>query len=552
MLETDTASMREKLMRKTRIDKEFWPPRDAWSYIKLTRHVEWTEEFNLAWYLLNRHVKEGRGQNIATIFEDKKLTYAELSKITNKLGNSLRKLGIKSGDRVSIRIGNRPEFLISDLAIQKIGAIPVPLFLLLKASSIEYIGNDAQIKAVIVDADWLEEVEKTEIDSLEHIIVLKGTKAHKDKGYLIFEELMEEGEEEIEINSIYYHDVAMIHYTSGTTGPPKGCIKTPATLLGHVAGSIDRAKIVESDVICGIPPFAFAFGHATLLFALYAGAAYLFIKKYTTEEFLGQVEKHGATVLGGVPTAYRMMLEFMPNYDLSRVRLLIAGGETFTQQLESDINKVLPQAGIFNCYGYTEMWNFIGTIPKVQPATSLGIPYDEYEARILDKETGKELPTGKVGIISVRGAGATFYWRIPEKQKQVVKDGWFCTDDLAYKDKAGLIWFTARDVDIIKSSGYLIAPYEIESVIGKHPGVETAGCIGTPDPVKGELIKAYIKVKSGHEPTEELIEDLKKFAEEGLERYKIPKVWEFIDEIPTTLSGKTLRRELKEIDSKQS
>jgi acyl-coenzyme A synthetase/AMP-(fatty) acid ligase len=255
-------------------------------------------------------------------------------------------------------------------------------------------------------------------------------------------------------------------------------------------------------------------------------------------------------VVAGVPTVYRRLLPDLAEYDLSSLRLLMAAGETFTPELETRLAEALPQAKVFNFYGYTEIWNFIGTVPGVHPATSLGTPYDEYEAKIIDEE-GRELPVGEVGTIASHGAGACLYWRLPDKQREVIKDGWFVADDLAYKDEKGIIWFKARDVDIIKSSGYLISPYEIEDVLAKHPAVAMAGCIGVPDEVKGEVIKAYLKLKPGHEPSDKLIDELTELAKAKLERYKVPNQWEFIEEMPSTLSGKTLRRGLKELELKK-
>ncbi|RLA99070.1 MAG: hypothetical protein DRG83_13650 [Deltaproteobacteria bacterium] len=544
--------MREELLRRTRIPKEYWPPEDAWPYVKPTRFVEWTEEFNLARYLVERNVEEGRGGKPAIFFEKEAITYDELSRASNKLGSSLKRLGIRSGDRVAIRLSNRPEFVISDFAIQKIGGIVVPMFVLLKAPSIAYILRDAEVKTIIVEADLLDEVEKAGVGDLEHIIVFRGTKAHKEKGYLLWEELLEEGEEDLESEDIYYHDVAMIHYTSGTTGPPKGCIQTPVGLLGHVAGTVNRAGIREEDVICISPPLPFAYGHALLMYTFYVGASCVLLERFTSEEFLTQAARYKATVLAGVPTAYRMMLPEMRDYDLAEVRLLMTAGETFTEELESALKEVFPKANLFNFYGYTEMWNFIGTIPGVHPPTSLGTPYDEYEVKIVDEKTGEELPSGKVGVIMARGAAGALYWRLPDKQRELVRDGWFRSGDLAYRDEKGIVWFKARDVDVIKSSGYLIAPYEIEAVLSRHPAVAMVGCIGIPDVVKGEIVKAYIKLKPGYEPGDKLVEELEKFAEERLERYKVPKRWEFIDEMPTTLSGKVLRRGLKEMEFKRT
>lgn len=538
--------MREDVIRRTRIPKEVWPPEDAWPLVKPTSLVEWKENFNLGKYLLDRNVDEGRGQKAAIFFKDRRISYEELSKQSDKLGSSLKRLGVASGHRVAIRLTNRPEFVVSDFALQKIGAIPVPTFILLKAPSITHIINDANIKTIIVEAALINEVEKAGMAELEHVIVLGGDQSHKDKGFLLWEELLRDGEETLQSTDIYFHDATLIHYTSGTTGAPKGCIQTPTGLLGHIAGTVNRAGITENDVLCISPPLPFAYGHAALMYTLYSGCTCILFDKFSPEEFVKQASKYKATVIVGVPTFYRMMISDIPNYDWRQVRLLMTAGETFTQELELQLKSLLPNSEIFNFYGYTEMWNFIGTIPGVHSPTSLGIPYDEYQIMVVDEETGEQVSTGRVGMIKAHGAAGAFYWGLPEKQRELVKDGWFYSGDLAYVDEEGIFHFKARDVDIIKSSGYLIAPYEIEATLSENPAVELVGCVGVPDPLKGEVIKAFIKLKKGHSPSEALIGELEQFVESRLETYKVPKEWEFVEQMPTTPSGKVLRKKLKE------
>ncbi len=544
-------NMRQELLLRTRVPKEYWPPADAWPSIRPTRLVPWTEDFNLAEYLVERNLDEGREQKRAVFFRDKFLSYGQLSQMSNKLGSSLKRLGIRSGDRVAIRMTNSPEFVISDMAIQKIGAILVPLFVLLKAPSIAHILKDAEVRAVIVDAGLIDEVEKAGIGDGVNVIVYGGNEAHTSKNYLLWERLLEEGDKNAKSENIYYHDAVMIHYTSGTTGSPKGCIQTPVGILGHVAGTVNRAGLREDDILSIAPPLPFAYGHAAVMYALCVGGSFILMERFSVEEFLSQAECYRATVLVGVPTTYRMMLPEIPKYDLSSVRLLMTAGETFTEDLESSLKKILPKVKFFNSYGYTEMWNFIGTIPGVHSATSLGIPYDGYEVKIVDEQTGKEVGVREVGVIKACGAAGTLYWRIPDKQSLVVSNGMFYSGDLAYRDEQGVFWFKARDVDIIKSSGYLIAPYEIEGVLSSHPAVAIVGCIGVPDPVKGEIIKAFVKLKAEFQPSEKLIAELERFAEEKLEKYKVPKAWEFIQEMPVTASGKTMRRGLKELELKK-
>lgn len=539
--------IRQELLSKTRVPKEYWPPADAWPSIEPTRMLPWEEYLNLADILLERNLKQGRGQKGAIFFQDQAVSYEQLARMSAKLANSLKRLGIISGDRVAIRMTNSPEFIVSDMALQKIGAIVVPLFVLLKAPSIAHILQDAEVRMIIVDAGLIDEVEKAGIDAETRVIVYRGvTDLSTRKNFFSWERLLEAGEENITSEKIYCHDAAMIHYTSGTTGAAKGCIQTPLGLLGHVGGTVDRAGIREDDVLAVAPPLPFAYGHAAVIYTLTVGCSCILLERFTVEEFLSQAERRRATVLVGIPTLYRMMLSELPKYDLSSVRLLMTAGETFTAELESSLQNAFPKANFFNFYGYTEMWNFIGTVPGVHSPTSLGIPYDEYKVSIVDEQTRAEVGVGQVGAITASGAAGALYWRLPEKQKSVIKNGMFYSGDLAYRDEQGVIWFKARDMEIIKSSGYLISPYEIEDKLGRHPAVAMVGCIGIPDAVKGEIIKAFIKLKAGYQPSDKLTEELERFATEALEKYKVPKAWEFIDDMPVTASGKTLRRGLKE------
>jgi 2-aminobenzoate-CoA ligase len=540
--------IRDQVLMRTRVPKEYWPPADAWPSIRPTRFVDWTDEFNLASYLVERDLPK-RGEHPAIFFQNRSISYKELSEDSNRLGTSLKKLGIRSGDRVAIRMGNRPEFVISDMAIQKIGAVAVPLFVLLKASSIAHILADAQVATLIADAELMAEVENTEI-GLDRVVLLGDRRESWPENYFSWNVLLQEGSESLESQPIYYHDVAMIHYTSGTTGAAKGCIQTPVGILGHVAGTVQRAGLRKGDVLAVSPPLPFAYGHAAVMYAFYIGGTAVLIERFNVEEYLAQAERHRATVLVRVPTLYRMMLLEMAKYDLSSVRLVMTAGETFTSELEYALREALPQAGFFNFYGYTEMWNFIGTIPGSHAPSSLGIPYEEYEVRIVHEETGDEVGTGEVGAIEASGAAGALYWRLPEKQRAMLRNGRFYSGDLAYRDQQGVVWFKARDVDIIKSSGYLIAPYEIEDVLSRHAAVAMVGCIGASDAVKGEIIKAFVKLKPGYHPSDELIADLEKFAEERLEKYKVPRAWRFIEEMPVTTSGKTMRRGLKELEAK--
>lgn len=537
------------------VDKDLWP-----DLVTPPGYEDLPDELNLAEELLDKNIKEGRGDNVAILFQDKKITYRQVYEDVNRLANGLIELGFEKYDRVGIRTANIPQAVVANFAIMKIGAIPVPMSPLWSKFEIAYALNNAEAKAIIVFAGLLEEVEKAkpELESIEHIIVIGGDPEEiKKKGYVSYEELLKKGKPEFEPVKIKKTDPAVILYTSGTTGPPKGCVHFAQGVLIEadlVAKHVWKLK--PGEVLGGSAPVSFAAGYGTFaIIPWIAGATISLLPKFTPEAMLKTIEDHKINVLTGLPTAYRVLLkEDFSKYDLSSIRMYTTGGESLGAETFKAWEEKTGMP-IYEGLGMTEAVHLVTsnvTAPEPKPG-SIGKPLPGFEIKIFDPDTGEECKPGEIGTMGVKGPTGTVYWkphadnnRLLKKQKEGVKEGYNIAGDMVYQDEEGYIYFVSRDDDMIKSSGYRIGPEEIEEALKKHPAVKDAGVIGVPDPVRGQNTKAVLVLNEGYEPSKELEEELKTFLRDYVAVYKLPRLFGYVDELPRTPTGKLIRRFIRD------
>jgi 2-aminobenzoate-CoA ligase len=544
------------------VAEESWPeiiiPEEVKDYIGGRR------ELNLGEEILDRNVKEGRGRKVAIYFEDKRVTYRDLYRLSNKVANFLKGIGIEKYDRVGFRIRNMPEAVAVNFGIMKAGAIPVPLNPMWAKKEIVHVSNNAEIKAIFVSGD-----EKTfnavheavsELKTVENIVVFG--KEEREEVFIPFNEVHAESAKfdpiPLEIGT-----PAVILYTSGTTGLPKGCVHFVENVLSavYLVGKYVW-KLTPEDVVGGPAPVSFAMGYGNgCLVPYFHGAAASIWPGFSVENFFRFVEEHGITVFSSLPTAYRMILanpnlkDFMEKYDLSSLRLCTGGGEALGAETAKRWKEVFGM-DIFESLGATEMVHICISntcAPKPMPG-SIGFPVPGYIAKIVDPETGRECQPDEVGTLYIKGPTGIRYWNHPtrpldEKQKKSVKDGWNVLGDFVRRDENGYIYFVSRDDDLIKSSGYRIGPDEIEQPLNQHPAVLECAVIGVPDPegIRGQVVKAIIRLKPGYEESEEIKNDILKHLEKHVAKYKLPRIVEFRKEpLPRTATGKLLRRFLRE------
>lgn len=537
--------------------EKYGPPKEMWPRFKLDfpEAQTWPAKLNIAEALVDENVRKGRGAKVAILMDELRITYGELQLMVNRFGNALKSLGVEVGDRVMLRLPNIPEFVVGSLAAQKIGAVSVPTFTLLRAKEISYIANDCEAKVLITTPPLLEEVEKVK-DELKTVkyVILAGVKPSEVKDpYIAFDDLMDRFKDATELDPVRVDqdEIALLLYTSGTTGPPKGCIHTHRHYLA-IADCYAKNVLMasEKDVWGGPPTMAFAYGHTGLIGnPLRHGAAASLIgpRRFDPILMFELIEKHKISILYAVPTAYRAMValkEERKKYDFSSLRVCVTAGEPCPPSLYHEVK------GFFGCevlehIGCTELLDgFISSrFGQVKPG-SMGIPVPGYDARVLDDE-GRELPSGEVGHLAVIGPVGIRYWRKPEKQAESVKGGWNYTGDVCYKDMDGFFWFVSRSDDIIKTAAYRVSPHEVEEVLVKHPAVAETGVIGVPDPERGQAIKAFIVLKPGYEPSDKLKEEIREFVKGQIAPYKAPREVEFVIELPKTETGKIRRVELR-------
>ncbi len=510
--------------------------------------------------LLDKIVAGGKGDRVALYFEDKRIPYKALLAQVNKLGSALKKLGIEVADRVALRLPNIPPAIVANFAVLKIGGVILPTSALFSRAEIAHVLNNAEVKAVIVAAALLEELEKAkpELKTVKHIIVVGGEADEiKKKGYLPYQELLDSGEPTCDPVRRDRLDISVLLFTSGTTGLPKGTAHflEEALIVPDGFGKYCW-RLTEDDVLLSAAPLAMAAGYSAAATIPYRfGAALSLLPRFTPEGMFETIQNHKVTVLSALPTAYRKLLQ-VPDaekrYNLSSLKLCTGGGESLTAQTYLDWKAKFGHE-IFEGLGTTEMmFVFISSAAtrKVKPG-SIGPAIPGYELRVVN-EDGKDCKPGETGQLWARGPTGTIYWRDPEKQRSSVREGWCRAGDMVSMDEDGYIWFLAREDDLIKSSGYRIGPEEIEDVLMTHPAVADAGVVGVPDPVMGQKTKVFVALKPGQQRSEGLKAELIEFCKGKIAVYKLPREVEFVDQMPRAPgpggpgTGKLLRRLLRQ------
>ncbi|MEM2546970.1 MAG: acyl-CoA synthetase, partial [Candidatus Bathyarchaeia archaeon] len=390
----------------------YGPPKETWPRFKFDfpEAQLWPAKLNVAEFLVDRNIERGLGEKTAVLHEDKRITYGELQRLMNSFGNALKSLGVEPGDRVMLRLPNVPEFLISHLATQKIGAVSVPVHPLLRAKEISYIAADCEAKVLITTAQLIEEVAKARdgLKTVNQIVVVNG---EADFPHVAFEDLMEKFKNATKLEAVHVDpdEVALLQYTSGTTGNPKGCIHTHRDYL--VAGECFAKKVImsnEKDVWGGPVSLAFSFGHNSMITSpmFCGGSSSLFgDKRFDPILMFELIEKHKISILCAVPTAYRSMVslkEERGKYDFSSLRVCITGGEPYPPSLYWEIKNFFG-CEVLNHIGSTELhYAFISArFGQVKPG-SLGLPVPGYEVKIFSDD-GRELPVNEVGRLAVIG-----------------------------------------------------------------------------------------------------------------------------------------------------
>lgn len=528
-------------------------PADAPQLVHSLPETHYPKRVNVAAELVDRHVEAGRGENVAIRFEDDEVTYAELRERVNRLGNALRDRGVEPGDRVVVRFTNRPEAVVACLAAQKVGAVALPSMKLLRAKELRGIVGNAEATAVVVYDALLDEVEKAlpDLDTVETVVV--ADRNDTDHDHVDYDDALAAASPDLEAYDTERDDLALMLYTSGTTGEPKGTTHTHRQVLATADGYANYClRPTEDDVFGGNPPLPFAYGYGDLVtFPLRFGATTSLVEDASPEDLLAAVEAHGITVFCSVPTAYNQILSQHPDgpeeYDVRSLRLGVSAGEPLTH---TTFEKFEDAYGIeiFDGIGTTEMLHIfvshrVGDDVDVS-ATGYAVP--GYEAKVIDPRTGEECDRGEAGLLAVRGPTGISYWNRPRKQRDALDDGWSLPGDIYVHRVDGRFEYQSREDDLIVTSGYNVPGPEVESAIEELDDVAEVAVVGAPHEERGQIVKAFVVPVEGVSGDDALTERIQNHVKATLAPYKYPRSVEYVQSLPRTETGKIQRVKLRE------
>ncbi|EAQ04165.1 benzoate-coenzyme A ligase [Pseudooceanicola batsensis HTCC2597] len=520
------------------------PPADQWPDILLDR-FNYPERINVGVELTDAMVERGFGDRTALIGNGRRRTYKELADWTNRLAHAMvADLGIRPGNRVLIRSANNPAMVAVWLAATKAGAVVVNTMPLLRAGELTAIVDKAKIQFAFCDTRLMDEMATCAKTSeyLEKVVGFDGTSNHDAE----LDRLALEKPVTFDAVDTGRDDVALLGFTSGTTGAPKATMHFHRDILIIADGYAKEVlNVTPEDVFVGSPPLAFTFGLGGLaVFPLRFGAAATLLENASPPNMIDIIQKYKATVSFTAPTAYRVMLRAMDEgADLSSLRAAVSAGETLPAPI---YDEWIEKTGkpMLDGIGATEMLHIFVTnrFDDHRPACT-GRPVTGYEARVVDDE-GNDVPPGTTGRLAVRGPTGCRYLA-DERQAGYVLDGWNITGDAFTMDEDGYLHFAARNDDMIISSGYNIAGPEVEAALLSHPAVAECAVVGQPDEDRGSIVEAHVVVAEGHTAGEKLVKALQEHVKAVIAPYKYPRSVRFIDALPKTETGKVQRFRLK-------
>lgn len=514
---------------------------------------------NIAYEAIDRHAETFRKNKIALYYRDadrnEKYTFKEMKELSNKAANVFRTYAeVEKGDRVFVFMPRSPELYFSILGAIKLGAIVGPLFEAFMEGAVRDRLDDSEAKVLVTTPELLNRVPVEELPALKHIFLIGNDINETDK-LIDFNKKMISASHKLDIEWVERTDGHILHYTSGSTGKPKGVLHVHNAMIQQYQTAKWVLDLKEDDVYwCTADP-GWVTGTSYGIFGPWLnGVSNVIVGgRFSPEAWYQVLEDYGVTVWYSAPTAFRMLMgagdEVIKKFDLRELRHVLSVGEPLNPEVVRWGMKV------FNLRIHDNWWmtetgaQLISNYPcmEIKPG-SMGKPIPGIKAAIVDNQ-GNELPPNRMGNLAIKkGWPSMMYtiWKNKEKYESYFMPGdWYVSGDSAYMDEDGYFWFQGRIDDVIMTSGERVGPFEVESKLLEHPAVAEAGVIGKPDPVRGEIIKAFVALLEGYEATDELKEEIRQFVKKGLAAHAAPREIEFRDKLPKTRSGKIMRRVLK-------
>lgn len=514
----------------------------------------------------------------ALYFMGRRMTYIEVLRLAYRFANLLKSLGVQKGDRVALMLANTPQSVFTYYGALMAGAVVVQTNPLYVEREIEYQMNDSGAKVMVCLDLVYPRVKKVKANTkLEHVLVTSIKdylpfpknllyplvskrngqplpKVEKVNGFdYLVDKMKTVTDEPYTVSVDPMNDLANLQYTGGTTGKPKGVMLTHYNLVANtIQGRAWMYNVREGEgKMVGALPFFHVYGMTVAMnFSIYNGGSMLIVPRFDPKEVMELIQKEKGTYFPGAPTMYIAIINHpeVKNYDISSITACLSGSAPLPLEVQNRFEE-LTGGRLVEGYGLSEASPVTHANPiyakDKRILGSIGLPWPDTEAKILNIENGEELPPGEIGELAVRGPQVMKgYWNKPEETSKVLtEDGWLLTGDMGYMDENGYFYIVDRKKDMIIAGGYNIYPREVEEVLFEHPAIQEACVVGVPDPYRGETVKAYIVLKQGASVSEE---ELDKFTRERLAAYKIPRIYEFRKELPKSIIGKVLRRVLLE------
>jgi len=530
-----------------------------------TFKLEVPEFFNYGFDIVDRWAEEAPNKPALIAVDEKgervrKYQFSDLKTLSNKLANVLMSLGLKPGDRVIVMLRNIPEWYVVMVGMIKLGVIPIPTTTQCTSGDLKYRINRAKADMVITDsanAGKFDDI-KSECPSLKHLMLTDGQR----EGWLNYEQMLTEASPELTgVKRTRSSDPILLYFTSGTVAYPKMVVHTQASYgIAHIITAKFWQDLKPDDLFWTISDMGWAKAAWSKLFGQWTIGACLFLHdggvKFDAPLALKLIEKFGISVFCGSPTVYRLfILENLKDYKFSKLRHCISAGEPLNPEVMAKWEEGTGLT-IYDGYGQTETVNQLANyrFMPIKPG-SAGRPTPAFDLAIVDDD-GKVLPPNTEGNIAIRVKPSRPVGLFKEylddeaEMAAVFRGDWYYTGDKAYTDEDGYFWFVGRADDVIITAGYRIGPFEVESALISHPAVAESAVVASPDELRGEVVKAFIVLKPGYQPSQELAKELQEHVKKVTAPFKYPRKIDFVDSLPKTISGKIRRGELKKVEWK--
>lgn len=525
------------------------------------KNFSWYEtgKVNMAYEAIDRHAESGKKDKIALYYQDsdrkESYSFLDMKRMSNKAANVLKqKSSLKKGDRLFIFMPRSPELYFALLGAVKMGLIVGPLFEAFMEGAVYDRLLDSEAKAIVTTRKLMDRIPLDKLPHLETVFIV-GDDIEETEKFISFNNAFEIASDSFDIEWVNKEDGLILHYTSGSTGKPKGILHVHYAMVQHYQSMKWVLDIKEEDIYwCTADP-GWVTGTSYGIFGpwLTGSTSLVLGGRFSPDVWYNAIDEYGVTVWYSAPTAFRMLMgagdAVVKQHDLSSLRHVLSVGEPLNPEVIKWGMQVFGKR-IHDTWWMTETGAQMICNYRCLPIKpgSMGKPLPGIEAAIIDDQ-GNVVPPYTMGNLAIKKGWPSMMrqiWNNKEKyESSFMNNEWYFSGDSAYMDEDGYFWFQGRVDDVIMTSGERVGPFEVESKLLEHPAILEAGVIGKPDPVRGEIIKAFIALNEGYEPSDELIVDIQQFVKKGLAAHAAPREIEFKDKLPKTRSGKIMRRVLK-------